>query len=387
MAQEKSYHTIALVMAAGRGLRMGGDVPKQYQFINGRSILEQSITALLNHQSIDAVRVVIGPHDHDLYEKATEVLNSSKLLNPVIGGQVRSESVRLGLESIESLSPKYVLIHDGARPFVTPHIIARVLEGLNHHRGVIPGVEMVDTLKFAPQGNIETTIDRRGLYQAQTPQGFDFSTIITVHREMKDVSNLTDDASLLERVNIPVHIVPGEHENKKITTPDDLKGERMFVPDIRVGHGIDVHAIGPGEDVIILGIKIPIGFSLIGHSDADVGFHSLTDALLGAISDADIGQHFNPKDERWKGENSSMFLKDAARRVREKGGNISHVDITLIGEQPKIAPYRDKMIKNVSEILEIEPNRVSVKATTTEKLGFLGREEGLASFATATVIF
>jgi 2-C-methyl-D-erythritol 4-phosphate cytidylyltransferase/2-C-methyl-D-erythritol 2,4-cyclodiphosphate synthase len=383
----QSLKTIALVMAAGRGQRIGGLLPKQYLSLNGRSILEQSITALLRHSNIDAVRVVIGPGDEDLYAHVTSPLLCPKLLPPVRGGDERTQSVSLGLESLGVFSPQYVLIHDGARPFVSQELISRVIGELKDHKGVIPGVAIVDTVKRAPKAMIEGTVDRHALYQAQTPQGFDYATILSAHRLLQDVPGLTDDASLLERLNIPVRIVPGDLKNRKITIPEDMKGDPMLIPDVRVGHGIDVHAIGPGEGVMILGVFIPASFSLIGHSDADVGLHSLTDALLGSIGDGDIGQHFNPKDDRWKGANSTLFLKDAARRVQDRGGRISHVDITILGERPKVSPYRDQMKAKTAEILDIDGSRVSVKATTTEKLGFVGREEGLAAFATATVVF
>jgi 2-C-methyl-D-erythritol 4-phosphate cytidylyltransferase/2-C-methyl-D-erythritol 2,4-cyclodiphosphate synthase len=382
-----NYKTIALIMAAGRGARAGGALPKQYRSINGRWILEQSISAFLNHPEVDAVRVVIGHQDQELYTQVATSLESSKLMPSVLGGEERQESVRLGLDSLESFSPQTVLIHDGARPFIDSQTISRVIGALEHHQGAIPGIAVVDTLKRTSNSIIDTTLERRGVCQAQTPQGFNFSTILSAHRALQKESNFTDDASLLEHLNIPVVVVAGDLKNRKITTPEDVKGDPMSVPDIRVGHGIDVHAIGPGEGVTILGIFIPTGFSLIGHSDADVGLHSLVDALLGAIGDGDIGQHFNPKDDQWKGANSVVFLKDAARRVRELDGKISHVDITIIGEYPKVSPYREQMRLKVAEILGIELQRVSVKATTTEKLGFLGREEGLAAFATATVVF
>lgn len=350
-------------------------------------MLERSIKAFLDNPHIDAVRVVIGPEDDNLYAHVTSRLSCPKLLPPVRGGSERSQSVRLGLESLEDFSPRHVLIHDAARPFASQELISRVMQELRGYKGVIPGVAVADTLKRAPQGVIEATVDRRGLYHAQTPQGFDYPTILSAHRALRDVEGLTDDTSLLERLSIPVRMVAGDPENRKITTPEDMKGDLMSVPDIRVGHGIDVHAIGPGEGVMILGVFIPAPFSLIGHSDADVGLHSLTDALLGAVGDGDIGQHFNPRDDRWKGADSSLFLKDAARRIQERGGAISHVDVTILGERPKIAPWRDHMRERVAEILGIEASRVSVKATTTEKLGFVGREEGLAAFATATVAF
>lgn len=383
----EKFKTIALIMAAGRGNRVGGALPKQYLSLQGKTILSQAISAFLDHPEVDALRVVIGAEDEDFYSQSISSLRSHKLLPPSVGGTERSESVRLGLESLEDLAPQYVLIHDGARPFVSQELISRVVQALKDHKGVIPGIHVADTLKRVSQETIEATVDRRGLFQAQTPQGFDYLTILAAHRKLQHVPNLTDDASLLEHLTIPVQLVEGESKNRKITTLEDLEGEVMAIPDIRVGHGIDVHAIGPGEGVMILGIFIPINFSLIGHSDADVGLHSLTDALLGAIGDGDIGQHFNPKDDRWKDANSSLFLQDAARRVRERGGQISHVDVTILGERPKIAPHRDQMIAKVSDILGIELSRISVKATTTEKLGFVGREEGLAAYATATVVF
>lgn len=386
-AQAPVIKTIALIVAAGRGLRVGSSKPKQYQLINGRSILEQSIMAFLAHPKVDAIRVVIGSADDEMYQQSISSLTSAKLLPSVSGGDERSDSVRMGLESLESLSPQHILIHDGARPFVSMDLISRVLEGLEKHKGVIPCIPVVDTLKLAPNHLIKKTIDRNDLYHAQTPQGFDYQSILDAHRSLVNVKNITDDASLLEHLGIPVHIVMGNQMNKKITTTDDIKGESMSVPDIRVGHGIDVHAIGPGDHVTLLGVKIPMSFSLIGHSDADVGLHSLTDALLGAIGEGDIGQHFSPNDPLWKDADSSLFLKDAGRRVLEKGGQISHLDITFIGERPKISAFRDQMINRVAELLAIERSRVSVKATTTEKLGFIGREEGLACFATATVVF
>lgn len=380
----KQTDTIALIMAAGKGKRVGGVLPKQYQTINNRSLLEQSISAFLSHPEIHYVRVIIGAGDEDLYNHVAKTLASPKLLPPVRGGTERSDSVREGLKSLESISPKNVLIHDGVRPFVTSDLISKVIKALCHYKGVIPGVRVVDTLKLAPQKVIKATLDREDVYCVQTPQGFDFLTILNAHRQGKTIPNLTDDARLLEELNIPVKIIDGEINNRKITTPEDLKGDTML--DVRVGHGIDVHGIGPGETVVILGVPIPTGFSLVGHSDADVGLHSVTDALLGAIGDGDIGQHFSPKDDRWKGVDSSIFLKDTARRVRERGGKISHIDVTILGEQPKISPYREQMISRLAEILDIDLARVSVKATTTEKLGFLGREEGLAAFATATVL-
>jgi 2-C-methyl-D-erythritol 4-phosphate cytidylyltransferase/2-C-methyl-D-erythritol 2,4-cyclodiphosphate synthase len=379
-------------MAAGHGHRMGRPIPKQYLNLNGTPILVQALLAFLTHPAIDAVCVVIAQPDEDFYREAIAQIPSvslRKLLPPVLGGAERADSVRQGLENLAPLSPQRVLIHDGARPFITQSLIGQVIQALADHKGVIPGIAVADTLKRVSNGLIQTTIDRRDLYHAQTPQGFDYATILAAHQESKNHQNITDDACLLEHLEIPVHLISGDPQNKKITTPEDMKDPQMPLPypDVRVGHGIDVHALSPGNGIVLCGIFIPAPFSLIGHSDADLGFHSLTDALLGTIGDGDIGQHFSPKDDQWKGADSAVFLKDAARRVREKGGFISHVDITVLGERPKVAPYRDQMIAKIAEVLESDPTRVSVKATTTEKLGFIGREEGMGAFATATVVF
>ena len=384
---EKPPQIIALIVAAGRGHRVGAALPKQYVCLNGLPILARSIRVFLDHPEVDAIQVVIAQEDEALYTEAIAGLSSPKLLPPVFGGSERWESVRFGLESLIGLSPQHVLIHDGARPFVTASLIQRVIRELGNFKGVIPGLAVADTVKRTSNNLVETTVDRQDISIAQTPQGFCFQTILSAHRTLENVNNLTDDACLFERLNIPVCLVAGDPKNKKITTLEDMQDMTTPIPDIRVGHGIDVHAIGPGAGVMLLGVWVSAPFSLIGHSDADVGLHSLTDALLGAIGDGDIGQHFNPKDDRWKGADSAVFLQDAARRVRDKGGHISHVDVTLLGERPKIAPCRDQMIAKVAEILNLETTRISVKATTTEKLGFVGREEGLAAFATATVVF
>ncbi|MBM3468141.1 MAG: bifunctional 2-C-methyl-D-erythritol 4-phosphate cytidylyltransferase/2-C-methyl-D-erythritol 2,4-cyclodiphosphate synthase [Alphaproteobacteria bacterium] len=387
LTSSKSFKTIALIMAAGRGQRVGGPIPKQYQSLHKQGpILAQTLSTFLRHPEVDAVRVIIREGDEKFYKECTHNFSSTKLLPPLTGGQERYDSVRLGLESLSSNTPRYVLIHDGARPFVTSGLITQVLRSLRDHKAVIPGVGVVDTLKRVTQNSVQNTVERKEIYCIQTPQGFDYETILNAYNSLKDFQNITDDASVLERLGMPVHMVQGEAANRKITIKEDMRGETMVVPNIRVGHGIDVHAIAPGEGVTILGIFIPCNFSLIGHSDADVGLHCITDALLGAIGDGDIGEHFNPNDERWKGADSTVFLKDALRRVRERGGKISHVDVTLLGEGPKVAPYRAQMKTKVAEILELDASQVSVKATTTERLGFIGREEGLAAFATATII-
>jgi 2-C-methyl-D-erythritol 4-phosphate cytidylyltransferase/2-C-methyl-D-erythritol 2,4-cyclodiphosphate synthase len=385
----KTFKNVALIMAAGKGMRLGGAVPKQFLPFRNNTMLAQAINAFLHHPRVDAVRVVIGKGDEQLYADCTASFTSPKLLAPVMGGQERSHSVWNGLNSLAEYLPQNVLIHDGARPFVDQPLISRVLDELENYKGVIPGIAVVDTLKRCSEGMIEKTVDRSHLYKAQTPQGFHYSTLVAAHQNCENSLNFTDDAGLLEKQGIPVRIVPGSPENIKITFLEDIQKMTSFSLniDVRTGHGIDVHALGSGEGVTLLGVFIPADFSLIGHSDADVGLHSLTDALLGTIADGDIGQHFNPKDNQWKGCDSAVFLKDAVRRVHEKRGRINHVDVTIMGERPKIGAFRSQMIARLAEILAIDPSRVSVKATTTEKLGFIGREEGLAAFATATVVF
>jgi 2-C-methyl-D-erythritol 4-phosphate cytidylyltransferase/2-C-methyl-D-erythritol 2,4-cyclodiphosphate synthase len=375
----------ALIVAGGRGSRMGASVPKQYLSLKGKTILRHTIDVFYYYPHLSGIQVVINSGDEIFYEKA---INSLSLLPPVYGGDSRQESVRKGLESLKNLEPDIVLIHDAARPFVTHALLDRLLDPLlsNQEVGVVPGVKVVDTLKKVSRRYIQETIDRHSLWRVQTPQAFKFQTIYEAHHCLKDKTDLTDDASLCEKLGIPVRMISGDSSNIKITTPEDLKETKMM-PDIRVGNGIDVHATEPGEGVIILGCKIPAEFRLVGHSDADVGSHSLTDALLGTLGEGDIGSHFPPSDPQWKGADSTIFLSHAVSLVIQKGGIISHVDITIMGEKPKIAPHRQAMKEKLSHVLGISIDRISVKATTTEKLGFLGRGEGLAALATATVIF
>ncbi|MBY0281385.1 MAG: bifunctional 2-C-methyl-D-erythritol 4-phosphate cytidylyltransferase/2-C-methyl-D-erythritol 2,4-cyclodiphosphate synthase [Alphaproteobacteria bacterium] len=369
----------ALIVAGGQGNRFGSELPKQYCQLNGKTVIDHAITPFLNHTAITGVQVVIGKGTESLYESSLQGLN---LLPVAYGGTTRQESVFRGLEALKAHKPDLVLIHDAARPYITDALINRVVHSLDHAKACIPVISVTDTIKRTENNIVKETIDRSTLRRVQTPQGFCFSTIFSLHQQFSDNPTFTDDALLCEAGGIPVHCVDGEEENIKITVTKDLP--KMI--DIRVGNGIDVHQIGPGDGVTLFGVYIPCGFSLIGHSDADVGLHSITDALLGAIADADIGYHFSPKDERWRGADSEQFLKHAADKVRTMGGKINHIDATLMGEKPKVSPLRDQMRQRVAEILEIDIRRVSIKATTTEKLGFCGREEGLAVLANATVI-
>ncbi|HUA56281.1 MAG TPA: bifunctional 2-C-methyl-D-erythritol 4-phosphate cytidylyltransferase/2-C-methyl-D-erythritol 2,4-cyclodiphosphate synthase [Candidatus Sulfotelmatobacter sp.] len=381
-----SSPTVALIVAAGRGRRFGEALPKQYQDLLGRPVLRHTASAFLAHPRIGRVRVVIGADDTALYRDAVGDLD---LLAPVIGGAERQDSVRLGLESLLDQAPEIVLIHDAARPLVDAALITRSLDALARYDGAIAAVPVIDTVKRADGDAIVDTIDRTGLWRAQTPQTFRFRAILEAHRAAAG-GNLSDDAAVAARAGLAVGVSLGDEANLKITTQDDLaRAERLMTARLgapRVGNGFDVHRFGPGDHVTLCGVKVAHGNGLLGHSDADVGLHALTDAILGALGDGDIGQHFSPNDPRWRNADSSMFLADAARRVADRGGRIAHVDVTLICERPKIAPHRVAMVTRIAEILRIPASRVSVKATTTEGLGFTGRSEGIAGQATATVL-
>ncbi|MGE4279395.1 MAG: bifunctional 2-C-methyl-D-erythritol 4-phosphate cytidylyltransferase/2-C-methyl-D-erythritol 2,4-cyclodiphosphate synthase [Magnetospirillum sp.] len=376
--------TVALVVAAGRGRRFGGDVPKQYQSLNGRPILRHSLARLAADPTISAVRVVIHPDDRPLYDEAAQGLS---LLEPVSGGETRQDSVRLGLESLQSLSPDKVLIHDGARPFLDEALVARVIAALDDHDGAIPAIAVADTLKKGRDGMVDGTVDRQGLWRAQTPQGFRFAPILNAHFAVAG-NELTDDAAVAEHAGLHVALVAGAEGNVKITTHDDLtRAQTVFTgPGYTcVGNGFDVHRFAPGTGVWLCGVLVPHDFTLEGHSDADVALHALTDAILGAVGAGDIGAHFPPSDQRWKGASSDRFLAHARNLVEGLGGKLVHVDVTLICERPKIGPHRPAMRQRLAELLGLPMARVSVKATTTEGLGFTGRREGIAAQASATV--
>jgi 2-C-methyl-D-erythritol 4-phosphate cytidylyltransferase/2-C-methyl-D-erythritol 2,4-cyclodiphosphate synthase len=376
---------IALVVAAGRGTRLGGPLPKQYLPLAGRPLLRHSLETLAAHPGIAAVRVVFNPEDREHYEAATRGL---ELLTPVAGGAARQDSVRLGLESLETVAPDRVLIHDGARPFIDAATIDRVLAGLDDAEGTIPALPVSDTLKRGENGRVRETVDRTQLWRAQTPQGFRFAAILAAHRAARG-SELSDDAAVAERAGLAVQLVAGNEENFKVTTSDDLlRAEQLLAArasDIRTGQGFDVHAFAAGDHLWLCGVKIAHERGLIGHSDADVGLHALTDAILGALGAGDIGMHFPPSDPQWRGVASHRFLRHAADLVAASGGSIAHADVTLICERPKIGPHRGAMVARIAEILAIDRRRVSVKATTTETLGFTGRGEGIAAQAVATI--
>jgi 2-C-methyl-D-erythritol 4-phosphate cytidylyltransferase/2-C-methyl-D-erythritol 2,4-cyclodiphosphate synthase len=375
----------ALVVAAGRGSRFGGDLPKQYLNIGDAPVLRHAVAALAGHQRVTGVLVAIRPEDRAMFDRAVAGI---AVLAPVAGGPTRQDSVRLGLEALAAYRPRHVLIHDGARPFPDRALIDRVIAGLDRGPAAIPALALRDTIKRAENGMIRATIDRSELWRAQTPQGFDFDMILAAHRAAAG-RELTDDSAIAEAAGMTPLLVAGTESNLKVTTTDDLAAaERLLAArhdDIRVGQGFDAHAFGPGDRVVICGVEIPHGSGLVGHSDADVGLHALTDAVLGAIAAGDIGVHFPPSEARWRGASSDRFLRHAVDLVHARGGRVAAVDVTIICERPKIGPHRAAMIERVAAILGVAAARVSVKATTTDGLGFAGRGEGIAAQAVATV--
>ncbi len=383
----------ALIVAAGRGERFGNEVPKQYLPLAGAPVLRHSAATFTANPGIGAVRVVIHEDDRERYAEAVAGLD---LLAPVTGGATRRESVRLGLESLAELAPDRVLIHDAARPFVDTSTIARVIAALDHAPGAIAAVPLSDTLKRGDGARIIETVPRQGLWRAQTPQAFRFADILAAHRAFvagEPGGEPTDDAAIAERAGLTVSLVAGAEENFKLTTQEDLeRAERLLGAakgDVRTGLGFDVHGFGDGRDgrqhLMLCGVKVPHDATLTGHSDADVGLHALTDALLGAIGAGDIGEHFPPDDPKWRGADSAVFLRHAVELIADRGGEIGHVDITLICERPKIGPHREDMRARIAGLLGIAADKVNVKATTTDGLGFLGRGEGIAAQAVATV--
>ena len=375
-----------LVVAAGKGERAGGAVPKQYAALLGKPILRWTLEAFVRHPRVDSVLVAIGPDQEQLYAPAVEGL---ALPPPIAGGNTRQESVRRGLEALAQSAPDMVLIHDAARPLVSSAIIDAVIAALESGAdGSVPLLAVADTLK-RNDGGKWSTVPREGLLRAQTPQGFRFARILRAHRHYA-AQDVTDDMALAELAGLHIAAVAGEERNMKVTTPEDFALAeahlRARLGESRVGFGYDVHRFVAGDHVWLCGVSVPHDHGLEGHSDADAGLHALTDAILGAIGEGDIGEHFPPTDERWRGAPSWKFLDHAASLVRNKGGAISHCDVTIVCERPKVGPHRAAMRARIAEILKLDVARVSVKATTTEGLGFEGRREGLAAQAVATVL-
>jgi 2-C-methyl-D-erythritol 4-phosphate cytidylyltransferase/2-C-methyl-D-erythritol 2,4-cyclodiphosphate synthase len=392
LAQEKAK-TALIVVAAGRGTRAGNggqDLPKQYRPLAGIPVLRRTITRLLAMDSVDLVLPVIHPDDQALYEALALV--HPKLLPPAHGGATRQLSVLAGLEALVETDPENVLIHDAARPFINEDTVNNVLETLNDADAVLPVTLVVDTIKRSTDGRtVGGTEDRTQLYAAQTPQGFTFKTILNAHRRAAEMSDgFTDDAAIAEWARIPVALAWGNMDNIKLTSAEDFtRAERLLqgehAMETRVGTGYDVHPFAPGDAVILGGVTIPHTAKLKGHSDADAGLHVLTDALLGALAEGDIGTHFPPSDPQWKGAPSSTFLKFAVDRVAARGGRIVNLDLTIICEAPKIAPHTNNLRQSIAGICNISVSRVSVKATTSEKMGFIGRQEGIATLASVSI--
>jgi len=374
-----------VIVAAGKGERAGGAVPKQYVPLLGKPMLRWTAEAFVRHPDVDFVQIVVGANDEVPYAEAVRGLS---VLPPLAGGPTRQHSVMHGLEALAHHKPDHVLIHDAARPLVSAETIGLVIAALRDGaEAAIPLLPVADTLRKHDNGKW-VTVPRDGLLRAQTPQGFRFDKILKAHRDHATY-DVTDDMALAELAGLDIVVVPGEESNIKITTQKDFAmAEQLLAArlgETRTGSGYDVHRFAPGDHVWLCGVKIDHDHALEGHSDADAGLHALTDAILGAIGAGDIGQHFPPTDERWRGAPSWKFLDHAASLVRDKGGAIVHCDVTLICERPKVSPHRDAMRARIAEILALDISRVSVKATTTEGMGFEGRREGLAAQAVATV--
>ncbi len=387
--------TAALIVAAGRGTRTGGDIPKQYVRLANKTVLGWTLETFGDLDEIAHIQVVIHSGDALLYSR-TLPEGAAKMLPPVLGGRTRQLSVLNGLKALADKEITKVLIHDAARPFVPADTILRVIAALDSHPGALAAVPLADTLKRADaSGLVAETIPRAGLWRAQTPQGFRFDEILAAHRKaaVDGRDEFTDDSAIAEWAGLPVTIVEDSPTNFKITTPLDLRmADKLIVasplPDWLpcTGTGFDVHRFGPGDHVVLGGIQIPHTHALEGHSDADVVLHALTDAVLGALGEGDIGQHFPPSDPKWKDAASHIFLKYAVKRVTDRGGRITNADVTVLCEAPKIGPHRDAMKASIAQIMGLDPARVGVKATTSEGLGFTGRREGIAGMASVTVL-
>lgn len=373
----------AIIVAAGRGLRAGGDIPKQWQPLGTQPVIDWTLDAFRRHPQIHRIVVVIHPDDEHRLQNRPD-------LQLATGGATRAASVRAGLEALADNPPDLVLIHDAARACVSQAILSDVIDALNQSDGAAPGVAVTDALWREDNHSVAQIQPRTHLYRAQTPQGFRFAAIHHAHQSGQ--AQAADDVELAIASGIDVTITEGHEDNLKITTPADftraqrILNERSAAMDVRTGNGFDVHALGPGDYVTLCGIAVPHTHGLIGHSDADVGMHAITDAIYGALAEGDIGRHFPPSDAKWKGAASHIFLDHAVSLAGSKGYAISNVDCTLICETPKIGPHADAMRDALASILKIDLDRISVKATTSERLGFTGRSEGIAASATATLV-
>ncbi|MGR3813094.1 MAG: bifunctional 2-C-methyl-D-erythritol 4-phosphate cytidylyltransferase/2-C-methyl-D-erythritol 2,4-cyclodiphosphate synthase [Cognatishimia activa] len=376
---EQHQKTIALIVAAGRGTRAGGALPKQWQPLAGRRVADWALKAFRNHPKVDESLLVVHPDDAQFYDSLD--------VKTVHGGATRDASVRAGLEALVGTGATHVLIHDVARATVPEHVITGVIDALKTSKAAAPALAVSDALWRGEDGQVSGTQNRAGLFRAQTPQGFDFETILAAHRSFD--GQAADDVEVARAAGVNVTITEGDEANLKITTPGDFaRAERILrgTMDIRLGNGFDVHAFEEGDHVVLCGVTIPHDKALKGHSDADVGMHAVTDAIYGALAEGDIGRHFPPSEMEWKDSDSAIFLKHAVDLAASKGFTISNIDCTLICERPKIGPNAAKMISRMAELMGMEEDRVSIKATTSERLGFTGREEGIAALATATLV-
>lgn len=375
-----------LIVAAGKGTRAGGGLAKQWRPLAGRRVIDWTIEAF-QRAGCGTIMVVRDPDN----EHAIEALAPYPELLLADGGPSRSVSVRNGLIALQEIGVERVLIHDAARPCVCPQVIQQVLDALDDTPAAAPGLAVTDALWTGADGHVTGTQDRSALFAAQTPQGFHFDAILAAH--MRHDGTAADDVEVARQAGLAVRITPGDVNNIKITRPEDfsraehiLRSTMDNIPDIRLGNGYDVHRFGPGDHVMLCGVQVPHERGLQGHSDADVGMHAVTDALYGAMAEGDIGRHFPPSDPQWKGAASDIFLRHAVELARSKGYTISNVDCTLVCEYPKVGPHAETMRARMAEIMGMDMGRLSIKATTSERLGFTGRKEGIAALATATLV-
>jgi 2-C-methyl-D-erythritol 4-phosphate cytidylyltransferase/2-C-methyl-D-erythritol 2,4-cyclodiphosphate synthase len=384
----------AVIVAAGRGTRASGGpsqaLPKQFRQIGGKTMLRRTLSMFVEHAEVGLIQPVIHRDDLDLYQMSATGIE--RLLPQTFGGATRQASVRAGLEALASRKPDIVLIHDAARPFASAELISRAIAAAEQSGAAIPALPVSDTVKTIDgAGFIDKTLDRNALRLVQTPQGFAFPYLLEAHRRAakEGRDDFADDAALAEWAGMKVSLFAGEPGNIKITNPEDFAraeaSQFTALGDVRTGTGIDVHAFGPGDHVTIGGIRIAHDRALTGHSDADVGLHALVDAILGGLADGDIGSHFPPSDEKWRGAASDQFLTFAVERMKARGGRIALLDLTIVCEAPRIGPHRNAMRARIAELAGIGIDRVAVKATTSEQLGFTGRGEGIAAYATATL--
>jgi 2-C-methyl-D-erythritol 4-phosphate cytidylyltransferase / 2-C-methyl-D-erythritol 2,4-cyclodiphosphate synthase len=396
-ASQPSRKTAALICAAGTGSRAGLAEPKQFAAVDGRPMLLRTAEAFLGHPEVSRVAVVIREGQEQAYGAAMAPVYAHPALAPAIrGGATRQASVRAGLEALAADPPEIVLVHDAARPFASAALISRAIAACTATGGAVPALPATDTIcTVEADGSRGETLERTRLRTLQTPQAFRYANLLAAHRRAAEQGSedFTDDGALFAWAGGRVALFEGEARNLKLTTPDQFEdaalrgaGLRFLAcGDVRTGTGFDVHAFAPGDHVTLCGVRVPHEAGLSGHSDADVALHALTDAILGALADGDIGAHFPPSDQRWKNQDSALFLVDAAERVRAAGGFVAHLDLTIIGEAPKVGPHREAMRARIAEIAGVPVGRVAVKATTTERLGFPGRREGLAALASATI--